>query len=72
MKHEENIYYENRVYWADNALFDILDFPLIQGDARTALVAPLTVVISKDTARKYFGETDPMGRRSSPITDSWY
>ena len=62
MKHEENIYYENRVYWADNALFDILDFPLIQGDARTALVAPLTVVISKDTARKYFGETDPMGK----------
>ena len=62
MKYEENIYYENRVYWADNALFDILDFPLIQGDARTALVAPLTVVISKDTARKYFGETDPMGK----------
>ena len=32
MKHEQNIYYENRVYWADNALFDIFDFPLVQGD----------------------------------------
>ena len=62
MKHEENVYYENRVYWADNALFDIFDFPLIQGDPRTALVAPLSVVISEDTAQKYFGETDPMGK----------
>ena len=62
MKHAENLYYENRVYWADNALFDIFDFPLIQGDPRTALVAPLSVVISEDTAQKYFGETDPMGK----------
>ena len=62
MKHEEHIYYENRVYWADNALFEVFDFPLIRGDARSALAAPLSVVISEDTARKYFGETDPMGR----------
>ena len=62
MKHEENIYYENRVYWADNALFDIFDFPLVQGDPRSALEAPLTVVISEDTARKYFGREDPMGK----------
>ena len=62
MKHEEHIYYENRVYWADNALFDVFDFPLIRGDARSALEAPLSVVISEDTARKYFGEADPMGR----------
>ena len=62
MKHEEHIYYENRVYWADNALFDVFDFPLIRGDARSALEAPLSVVISEDTARKYFGETDPMGK----------
>lgn len=62
MKHEENIYYENRVYWADNALFDIFTFPLIRGDSRTALEAPYSVVISEDTARKYFGEADPMGK----------
>ena len=62
MKHEEKIYYENRVYWADNALFDVFTFPLIRGDSRTALEAPYSVVISEDTARKYFGETDPMGK----------
>ncbi|MXY49223.1 MAG: FtsX-like permease family protein [Gemmatimonadetes bacterium] len=62
MKHDEKIYYENRVYWADNALFDIFTVPLIRGDSRTALEAPYSVVISEDTARKYFGEEDPMGK----------
>ncbi|MXX03533.1 MAG: FtsX-like permease family protein [Gemmatimonadetes bacterium] len=62
MKHEGNIYYENRVYWADNALLDLFTFPLIRGDSRTALEAPYAVVISEDTARKYFGEENPMGK----------
>ena len=62
MKHEENIYYENRVYWADKDLLNIFTLPLIRGDSRTALEAPYSVVISEDTARKYFGEEDPMGK----------
>lgn len=70
MKYEENLYYENRVYWADNALLDIFDFPLIQGDSQSALEAPYSVVISEDTARKYFDEEDPMGK--AIIADNGY
>lgn len=62
MKYEDRIYYERGVYWAKNTLFDFFALPLVQGDPDRALEAPYTVVISEDTARKYFGDEDPMGR----------
>ncbi len=62
MKYEDRIYYERGVYWANNTLFDFFALPLVQGDPDRALEAPYTVVISEDTARKYFGDEDPMGK----------
>jgi len=62
MKYEDRIYYERAVYWAEDSLFDFFALPLVQGDPDRALEAPYTVVISEDTAHKYFGEEDPMGK----------
>ena len=62
MKYEDRIFYERAVYWADDSLFDFFTLPLIQGDPETALVAPYTLVISEDTAHRYFGDEDPMGK----------
>ena len=62
MKYEDRIYYERAVYWAESSLFDFFALPLVQGDPERALEAPYTVVISEDTARRYFGEEDPMGK----------
>lgn len=62
MKFEDRIYYERGVYWANETLFDFFALPLVQGDPDRALEAPYTVVISEDTARKYFGDEDPMGK----------
>ena len=62
MKYEDRIFYERAVYWAENSLFDFFALPLVQGDPDHALEAPFTVVISEDTARKYFGDEDPMGK----------
>ena len=70
MKHGDQIYYEKNVYWANNELFDVFTFPLVRGDPDHALEAPFTVVISEDTARKYFGEEDPMGK--TIIADNGY
>ncbi|MDD9949404.1 MAG: ABC transporter permease [candidate division Zixibacteria bacterium] len=62
MKYEDRIYYERGVYWAESSLFDFFRLPLVQGDPDHALEAPYTVVISEDTARRYFGDEDPMGK----------
>ncbi|MDO6430169.1 ABC transporter permease [Flavitalea sp. BT771] len=47
---------------ADSSLFRIFDFPLIAGDARTALRDPMSVVLSKSAAKKYFGDANPLGQ----------
>ena len=62
MKYEDRIFYERAVYWAENSLFDFFTLPLVQGDPDHALEAPYTLVISEDTARRYFGDEDPMGK----------
>ena len=62
MKYGDRVFYERAVYWAEDSLFDFFTLPLVQGDPETALEAPYTLVISEDTARRYFGDEDPMGK----------
>src|SRR6202000_1939703 len=53
---------EHRVVQADSTLFNIFDFKLLEGDKHTALTQPLSVVLSQSTAKKYFGNADPLGQ----------
>ena len=57
-----NKYFEDKFFYADSSLFDLFDFPLIQGDPRTALFAPFSVLITESTAEKYFPNQDPIGK----------
>ncbi|GJM36125.1 MAG: ABC transporter permease [Saprospiraceae bacterium] len=59
----ENVdYQEDRMFFADPAIFDIFDYELIQGDKKTALLEPATMILSESTAKKYFGQENPMGK----------
>jgi len=53
---------EDHSIYADASFLTMFDFPLLKGDAKTALAGPNTVVLSATAARKYFGAEDPMGR----------
>jgi putative ABC transport system permease protein len=55
-------FYEPGFLWADASVFDVFDFPLVQGTPETALTAPYSVVISETLAQRYFGTTDPIGQ----------
>jgi len=54
---------ENSLY-ADSAFFQVFSFKLLHGNPRTALKEPLSIVFSESAAKKYFGDADPVGRRS--------
>jgi putative ABC transport system permease protein len=53
---------EKGTVFADSGLFQIFDFPFVEGDPATALKEPLSVVLSQSTAKKYFGDADPIGQ----------
>lgn len=55
-------FYENDGLFADSTIFEIFTFPLVQGNPKSALTQPNTVVISEDFAQKYFGASEPLGQ----------
>ncbi len=48
--------------FVDGNLLDILQFPLLKGDPKTALSQAGTLVLTETEARKYFGNEDPIGQ----------
>lgn len=58
----EKSFNEKKLYIADPDFFTMFSFPLIQGDPATALKDPNNVVLTESTARRYFGDEDPMGK----------
>jgi len=53
---------EDAFAFVDPNFFGVFTLPLIEGDAKSALADPNTVVITKALAHKYFGNEDPMGK----------
>ncbi len=53
---------ERKLYWSDPGLFDIFDLPLVYGNPKTALDGPNKIMLSQSTARRYFGDADPVGK----------
>jgi len=57
---EKKIYQEGIVY-ADSSFFKLFNYELI-GDPETALQEPYSIVMLESTARKYFGNENPIGK----------
>ena len=53
---------DQEMAFVDPNFFSIFTLPLIEGDAKTALLQPNSMVISKSLAKKYFGSEDPIGK----------
>jgi putative ABC transport system permease protein len=57
---------------ADSNFFEVFDFKLLRGDARTALAQPLSLVFSESVAQRFFGDADPLGRTVKGFRDQLY
>jgi len=62
LKYDGKEFWEKGFFFADSTVFDLFSYSFIRGNPQTALNAPFTVVINQSTAKKYFGDDDPMGK----------
>jgi putative ABC transport system permease protein len=62
IEYENKRFYEERIYYAEETVFDIFTFPMVKGDPKTALETARSIVITERMAEKYFGAEDPIGK----------
>jgi len=53
---------EDNLLFADSTFFDVFTIPFLKGNPKQALTEPNTLVLTEETARKYFGNQDPIGK----------
>ncbi len=63
VRFEDKAFREENLYYADPSFFEIFDYTLLSGNRAQALTEPNTALIDERTARKYFGDANPLGRR---------
>ncbi len=53
---------QKRFLYADASVLSLLSYEMINGNREQALEKPFTMVISESTAKKYFGNENPIGQ----------
>lgn len=62
LEYKEKIYTEENLIFVDPEVFEVFDFKLERGNAKTALKEMNSIVLTAGAAKKYFGDEDPMGQ----------
>ena len=62
VKYEEKVFAEDEVLFVDSNFFEFFSFSLLEGDVRTALNEPNSVLLTPAMATKYFGNEPAMGK----------
>ena len=62
LTYEDKIYQEDGVFCMDSTAVDVFSWSLLRVDPKTVLAAPYSIVLTESTARKYFGDADPIGK----------
>jgi putative ABC transport system permease protein len=65
VKNGQDTFKEEHVAFVDSNFFSFFSLPLLKGHKASVLVEPRTLVVTQTTARKYFGQADPIGKTLS-------
>ena len=61
-KYNENIFNEQNDFFADSNFFDVFTVNVLRGNPKKSLTDPFSVMLTEETAKRYFGNEDPMDK----------
>lgn len=64
-------FFEENICYADQDMLSMFSIPFLLGDPKSALTEPNSIVIREETAKKYFGDENPIGQNIE-IHDALY
>jgi putative ABC transport system permease protein len=62
VKFDDKAFTEQNAFFTDSNFFDFFSFHLIEGDPRQVLKEPNTLVMTRKTAERYFGDEQAVGK----------
>ena len=62
LQYKDKMFNETKWCFVDDNFFKVFSTSFISGDPSTALVEPYTVVLTETTAKRYFGNENPLGK----------
>jgi putative ABC transport system permease protein len=70
-KFEDKEFNEENFYYVDSTLFDIFTYKVLKGEIKTALRDPKKIILTERIARRYFGNSDPIGKTLTTGTNTF-
>lgn len=62
VKFNNEVFKEENFYRTDADIFSVFSFDFIESNSAAALQKPQSIVLTQSIAKKYFGETSPLGK----------
>lgn len=62
IQYKDRQFYERGGFMADSSIFDLFSYHMIQGNPKTAMKDKMSIVLTEQLAKKYFGNEDPIGK----------
>ncbi len=70
IKNDAGVFIDD-ISFVDPGFFEIFDLPLLKGVREPALDDNQSVLLTEATAKKYFGDTDPIGQTIAPENEDY-